>query len=212
MKNVFIKTVIPLFLAFITVISVGAQPSVIRDNEYISEAVSEDVSAEDIVIDAEHFGDVNDDGKINASDARMLLRCAATLEETTYIVRSRGDYNRDGIINASDARSGLRVAAMIDSIECIFNGHTYEKYTVRPTCTSEGYVTNKCVRCSATDGSKSDIVSANGHKISTSKTAATCTSAGWIKEVCTVCGFVQKDCADGNALGHKYGEWVLALT
>ena len=208
MKNVFIKTVIPLILAFITVISVGAQPSVTGDNEFFSEVVSEDVSEENIVIDTEHFGDINDDGKINAADARMLLRCSAKIEEITYIVRSRGDYNRDGLINASDARSGLRVAAMLDSIECIFNGHTYEKYTVRPTCTSEGYVTNKCVRCSATDGSRSDIAPANGHKISTSKTAATCTSAGWIKEVCTVCGFVQKDCADGKALGHKYGEWV----
>ncbi len=202
MKNIFFKAIIPVILVMALLFSVSAENIALTDGEGFSEPASGDESVQDSM-----FGDVNNDGKINALDARKLLRCSALIEEITPEIIVLGDYTQDSVINASDARIALRVAAKIDSIECIFSGHTYALYTVLPNCTTDGYTTNKCIRCAATDGSSTDIVPASGHKLSSTKTAPTCTAAGWLKEFCSVCGFVSADRADGKALGHKFGEW-----
>lgn len=203
MKSIFFKAVIPVFLIMVLLFNVSAENTVPTENEEFSEAVSGD-----IFLPENQFGDVNNDGQVNALDARKLLRCSAMIEEITPFIAEYGDYTQDGIINASDARMALRVAAKIDSIECIFGGHTYAPYTVFPDCVSNGYTTNKCIRCAATDGSETDVVPASGHQFESKKTAPTCISAGWLKETCSVCGFIGTDCADGKALGHKFGEWV----
>ncbi len=59
-------------------------------------------------------GDVNNDGKVNSRDARLLLRYAAGLVDETELVLAAADYNGDGKINARDARSVLRMAAGLD--------------------------------------------------------------------------------------------------
>lgn len=64
-----------------------------------------------------YWGDMNCDGNITASDARIALRIAAQLEEVTEYYLFVGDFNEDGRITASEARRILRVAARIDTFE-----------------------------------------------------------------------------------------------
>lgn len=49
------------------------------------------------------FGDVNNDSKVTAADARLVLRYSARLEKSSVIL-ARGDVNADGKVNAADAR------------------------------------------------------------------------------------------------------------
>lgn len=60
------------------------------------------------------LGDVNLDGKVNTSDARLALRGAATLETLTDQQILAADVNKNGKADTSDARKILRVAANLD--------------------------------------------------------------------------------------------------
>ena len=60
------------------------------------------------------LGDVNGDGKVNARDARAVLRYIAGLLEEGEIDEDAADYNGDGKINARDARAILRYIAGLD--------------------------------------------------------------------------------------------------
>lgn len=59
-------------------------------------------------------GDVNSDGKITASDARLALRISAGLHTPDAEQKLAADVNGDSKITASDARKILRVAAGLD--------------------------------------------------------------------------------------------------
>lgn len=59
-------------------------------------------------------GDVNGDGRVNARDARLLLRYAAGLAGEDEIDLTAADFNGDGRVNARDARAILRAVAGID--------------------------------------------------------------------------------------------------
>lgn len=58
-------------------------------------------------------GDVSPDGKINASDARLILRITAKLENADEIMKNGADLNSDGKITAGEARTILRFAARL---------------------------------------------------------------------------------------------------
>lgn len=60
------------------------------------------------------LGDVNLDGKVNTSDARLALRGAAKLEALTPQQILAADVNKNGKADTSDARKILRVAAKLD--------------------------------------------------------------------------------------------------
>lgn len=60
-------------------------------------------------------GDSNCDGKLNASDARLALRCSAGLEKIDEAFLYAIDVNSDGRVTAADARKILRVAAQLDT-------------------------------------------------------------------------------------------------
>ena len=60
------------------------------------------------------LGDVNGDGKVNARDARALLRHIAGLTSQDEIILAAADFNADGKINARDARALLRSIAGLD--------------------------------------------------------------------------------------------------
>ncbi len=62
------------------------------------------------------LGDVNKDGKINAIDARVVLRVAAQLENLDESAVVLADVNFDGKVNAIDARNILRAAAQIEDL------------------------------------------------------------------------------------------------
>lgn len=59
-------------------------------------------------------GDVDNDGKVTASDARKVLRAAADLEELSGQSLLNADIDNDGTVSATDARSILRKAAGLD--------------------------------------------------------------------------------------------------
>lgn len=59
-------------------------------------------------------GDVNNDKKITADDARFVLRGSAGLESMTGMQQVLSDVNSDGIITAADARIILRRAAGLE--------------------------------------------------------------------------------------------------
>ena len=59
-------------------------------------------------------GDVNGDGKVTASDARLVLRHSIKLEAIENI-EAIADINADGKITASDARLVLRIAIKLDT-------------------------------------------------------------------------------------------------
>lgn len=58
-------------------------------------------------------GDVNNDGKVNAVDARIALRVGAQLEKIEGPAFDAADVNGDGRVTANDARSILRYSAQI---------------------------------------------------------------------------------------------------
>ncbi|MBQ6165591.1 MAG: hypothetical protein IJK23_14060, partial [Clostridia bacterium] len=60
------------------------------------------------------LGDVNMDGKIKSSDARLALRAAAKLEKLSDLQLLLADANEDGKIKAGDARSILRISARLE--------------------------------------------------------------------------------------------------
>ena len=58
------------------------------------------------------LGDVNGDSRVNAADARLVLRYSAQLEKSE-LIKQRGDMNSDGKVNAVDARLLLKLSATI---------------------------------------------------------------------------------------------------
>jgi hypothetical protein len=60
------------------------------------------------------LGDVNGDGRVNARDARLLLRYLAGLTEEGEVDVSAADFNGDGRVNARDARAILQYLAGIN--------------------------------------------------------------------------------------------------
>lgn len=62
-----------------------------------------------------YFGDLNENGKIEASDARLILQAAALLRTLTDRQMQIADCNQDNKITAADARTTLRVAARLAS-------------------------------------------------------------------------------------------------
>ena len=57
------------------------------------------------------LGDLNGDGRINARDARLLLRFVAGLTEEGEVDEVSADFNGDGRVNARDARAILNYIA-----------------------------------------------------------------------------------------------------
>ncbi len=62
------------------------------------------------------LGDINNDGKVNAIDARTALRVSAQLDTLTDAQADAADVNFDGKVNAIDARLILRVSAQLETL------------------------------------------------------------------------------------------------
>ncbi len=61
-------------------------------------------------------GDIDGNGTIDASDARILLRAAVGLEKTTSVLKMRGDIDKDGELTSFDARTVLRAAVGLEKM------------------------------------------------------------------------------------------------
>ena len=62
-------------------------------------------------------GDIDDNGTVDASDARVLLRAAVGLEEITPMLEFRGDVDKDGSLTSFDARTVLRAAVGLEKLK-----------------------------------------------------------------------------------------------
>lgn len=85
------------------------------------------------------MGDVNSDNKVNASDARLILRFAARLDTATKEQSVVADVDSNNKINATDARIVLRVAAKLheDLGEIIVGNDVQESTTADNSQTIE---------------------------------------------------------------------------
>ncbi len=63
------------------------------------------------------MGDVDGDGRVTASDARLILRAAAQLVTLTMEQEALADVDNDGAVTALDARIVLRVAAELETLD-----------------------------------------------------------------------------------------------
>ena len=110
-------------------------------------------------------GDVDADGDITPSDARLALRCSVSLEK--YKKDSAAflacDVDGDGEVKASDARMILRASVSLDILTTEEHTHLFRKKIVRPTCTDEGYTEKYCPVCGLTD--ITDRTPATGHQL-----------------------------------------------
>ena len=61
------------------------------------------------------MGDLDKDGKVTASDARVALRISAQLVNGTKYQKTAADMNSDGKVTAVDARKILRIAAQLET-------------------------------------------------------------------------------------------------
>ena len=62
-----------------------------------------------------YYGDLNENGRVEASDARLVLQKAASLITLTDRQMALADVNQDGRVTAMDARATLRIAARIEA-------------------------------------------------------------------------------------------------
>lgn len=62
------------------------------------------------------LGDMDSNGKVDTSDARLILRLAASIEKQTDDMLSVGDMNSDGIISVEDAVLALRQAVAVGGV------------------------------------------------------------------------------------------------
>lgn len=60
------------------------------------------------------WGDMNDDGKVSADDARIILRASVKLDTLNAVQEKYADLDNDSKITASDARLALRIAVRLD--------------------------------------------------------------------------------------------------
>lgn len=61
-------------------------------------------------------GDADRDGKVSASDARLVLRASVALEKLDEEQLKRADLNRDTVCTAEEARLILRAAVGLEEL------------------------------------------------------------------------------------------------
>ncbi|MBO5933905.1 MAG: dockerin type I repeat-containing protein [Clostridia bacterium] len=74
------------------------------------------------------MGDVDNNGKINSSDARTVLRVSAKLDEISETDAMFSDINGDGKITSSDAREILRASASLVKLPSTAEILGYDEY------------------------------------------------------------------------------------
>ena len=90
-------------------------------------------------------GDVNGEGKVNSSDARLALRASARIETLEGPFFAAADINGDGKLKSNDARAVLRIAAKLDSItdEILRNAAKNENPSKEEISTTEAATTDE---------------------------------------------------------------------
>ena len=124
---------------------------------------------------AAYVGDIDGNGKITASDARMILRVSAKLDKIDDDKMNFADVNGDKKITASDARTVLRMSARLESLKELATKETTTKApttkaptTKAPTtkpATTKPATTKPAVTEPVTEAPKSPKVTADREKV-----------------------------------------------
>ncbi len=147
-------------------------------------------------------GDTDGDGKVTASDARTILRCAARLE---IIDHTRdGAYELDGVfgVSASDARLALRVSVGLDSRPSHVEAESLQLQ--QATCYEPGITAKKCVYCNCLYNFGAISQKPHTGLGWETKKPATCTEKGLKEEYCMYCGILIAS-EDIPCIPHYYG-------
>lgn len=113
------------------------------------EATTEEATTEEITTEPDPFEnvpaklmcDVNNDGKVKADDARLILRCSVALEAIAPESLVYADYDLNGKVTAADARMALRTSVDLEK-EVSRKFIVSDKKTA--SCSEDGYVKAKC--------------------------------------------------------------------
>lgn len=139
---------------------------------------------------ANALGDINNDTKITAADARLALRAAVNLEkiEKGTDKFNAADVNHDGKITAADARLILRAAVGLQKLEPAEDDHTHQwgEWTRVPRANA-GYHVRTCSVCGKEDRENCTLGTERFTDDKDGLTEPTCTKAATFYQLCTVC-------------------------
>ncbi len=145
------------------------------------------------------LGDVDANGKVDATDARLALRAAVGLDVLSDEAKEAADVDLSGTVDATDARLILRAAVGLEDLHV----HSYvsSSVTTAATCEDKGVKTLTC-DCGAT---VTEDIPALGHTVVTKEAVPpTCTEGGLTQgEYCSVCNKVLKEQKEAPAAGHS---------
>ncbi len=142
-------------------------------------------------------GDVDASGKIDATDARITLRAAVSLEKLTDEQMKLADVDFNGTVNATDARLILRAAVGLEEL----HKHSFSSAVTKAAgCTEKGETTFAC-ECGE---SYTEEIPATGHTaVKDEAVEPSCTEDGKTEgEHCSVCNEVLKAQETVPAKGH----------
>ena len=74
-------------------------------------------------------GDVNGDGALRSTDARLVLRYCARLEPLSAAQQRKADLNYDGKVTSADARLLLRASARLISLDNFYQYNMQAVFT-----------------------------------------------------------------------------------
>lgn len=153
------------------------------------------------------YGDVNDSGKVEAADARIILRASVNLENIDTSAFMKADIDEDGKITAKDARLALRMSVGLEELP----EHNVESFTVVPaTCNSEGLTVKVCTSCVKIYAQITEPASDEYHIFGTWETveANSCVKEGLAQITCLHCGEVVKELKLPATGIHKLSKWT----
>lgn len=141
--------------------------------------------------DSAYLGDADGNGKVNAADARIILRHSANLGKVADEFAHLADINSDEKITAADARIALRMSASLEELFKFgeeYHLHDYETVFVKnATCTEEGKKHDVCKICGKI--TKESVVEKKPHTyVDKIEKEATCYTEGEKHSVCSSCG------------------------
>lgn len=149
---------------------------------------------------AAYLGDVSNDGKVTAADARAILRHSANLEYVNDSYKHLADVNGDKKVSAADARLALRMSAKLEELKDACKHKYTSKEIQKLTCEKDGIIEYRCSMC---DHTYQDVTNAIGHEyISTVIKQVTCIESGEEIFKCKNCKYSYSEYVD--ALGHRF--------
>lgn len=137
-------------------------------------------------VELSYMGDIDNDGKVTAADARTILRHSAKLEFIPDNILSRAYTDKDEKITAAYARIALRMSARLEPL-VTDHEHEYVSTEIQISdCENNGVIEHTCSICG--DSYREEKATAGHSYIKTKTVDATCSVDGYATYNCSVCG------------------------